>query len=111
MPSSSRNDVILVRYPFTDLASAKVRPAVVVSPPHAAQDILVVPLTSRMATLLPGEFALVDWSAAGLHVPTAVKRGVFTVHERLVVRAIGSLSPEDAARLDDALGRWLALPR
>jgi len=31
MPNYSKNEVILVRYPFTDLSSIKVRPAVVVS--------------------------------------------------------------------------------
>ncbi|NEQ25078.1 MAG: MazF family transcriptional regulator, partial [Microcoleus sp. SIO2G3] len=31
MPSYSKHDVILVRYPFSDLSSSKVRPAVVAS--------------------------------------------------------------------------------
>ena len=52
MPSSLKNDVILVRYPFSDLSDSKVRPAVVVSAPHVSQDIFVVPLTSRTASLL-----------------------------------------------------------
>ncbi len=34
MPSYLKNDVILVRYPFSDLSNSKVRPAVVVSAPH-----------------------------------------------------------------------------
>jgi mRNA interferase MazF len=80
MASSSKNDVILVRYPFSDLSSAKVRPAVVVSAPHVSQDIFIVPLTSRTASLLAGEFLLTDWTAAGLNVPTVVKRGLYTVH-------------------------------
>lgn len=51
MPNSSKNDIILVRYPFSDLSGAKVRPAVVVSAPHVSQDIFVVPLTSRATSL------------------------------------------------------------
>jgi mRNA interferase MazF len=47
MPSYSSGDVVLVRYPFTDLTSSKVRPAVAVGAPHASQDIFVVPLTSK----------------------------------------------------------------
>ncbi len=43
MPSYSKNDVILVRYPFSDLSSSKVRPAVIVSVPHISQDIFIVP--------------------------------------------------------------------
>jgi mRNA interferase MazF len=40
------NEIILVRYPFSDLSGAKVRPAVIVSAPHVSQDIFVVPLTT-----------------------------------------------------------------
>jgi hypothetical protein len=36
MPSYSKNDVILVRYPFSDLSVSKVRPAVVVNAPHVS---------------------------------------------------------------------------
>jgi mRNA interferase MazF len=42
MPSCSKNDIVLVRYPFTNLTGLKVRPAVVVSTPHASQDLFVV---------------------------------------------------------------------
>ena len=62
MPNSSKNDIILVRYPFSDLSGAKVRPAVVVSAPHSSQDIFVVPLTSKTTPLLAGEFLLADWT-------------------------------------------------
>jgi mRNA interferase MazF len=43
-------DVVLVRYPFTDLTSTKKRPAVILSPSDYAGrfgDVVVVPLTSR----------------------------------------------------------------
>ena len=73
MPSSSKNDIVLIQYPFSDLSAAKVRPAVVVHAPHPSQDSLIVPLTSRTTGLLPGEFLLSEWKAAGLNVPTAVK--------------------------------------
>ncbi len=55
MPSYAKNDVILARYPFSDLSDSKVRPAVVVNELHVSQDILIVPLTSRTALLLAGE--------------------------------------------------------
>lgn len=69
MPSYSKNDVILVRYPFTDLSESKVRPAVVVHASHPSEDNIIVPLTSRVSALLPGEFELNDWEEAGLNVP------------------------------------------
>ncbi len=75
----SKNDVILVRYPFADLSSSKVRPAIVVNARHPSIDLLIVPLTSRTRSLHPGEFELTDWSDAGLNLPSAVKRGLYTI--------------------------------
>ena len=42
MPSDSKHEVVLVRYPFSDLTSAKVRPAIVINAPHVSQDLFVV---------------------------------------------------------------------
>jgi len=109
MPSFSRNDVILVAYPFSDRASVKVRPAVVVSGEHRSQDILVVPLTSKADRLLEGEFSLADWQGAGLNVASVVKRGLYTIHESLVIKLVGRLGSDDACRVDAALRRWLDL--
>ena len=75
MPSFFKNDVILVRYPFSDLSSSKVRPAVVVSAPHVSQDLIITPLTSKTGSLMAGEFVLSEWSAAGLNVASASKLG------------------------------------
>jgi len=66
MPSYSKRDIILVRYPFSDLSSAKVRPAIVVNASHPSRDLLITPLTSKTGSLLAGEFILSEWSAAGL---------------------------------------------
>ena len=107
MPSYSKNDVILVRYPFSDLSVSKVRPAVVVNAPHVSQDVFIVPLTSRTTSLLAGEFLLADWRAAGLNIPTAVKRGLYTVHQTLIVKAVGKLARPDAERVERSLKDWL----
>ncbi|XGB41737.1 MAG: type II toxin-antitoxin system PemK/MazF family toxin [Nodosilinea sp. LVE1205-7] len=109
MPSYSKYDVILVRYPFSDLSSSKVRPAVIVSTSHPSQDILITPLTSKTGSLMVGEFALSEWAAAGLNVATAVKRGVYTIHESLVIKVIGQLSKVDADQLEQSLRDWLGL--
>ena len=107
MPSYFKNDIILVRYPFSNLSSSKVRPAIVVSAPHVSQDIMIVPLTSKTASLIEGEFVLAEWSTAGLNVATAVKRGLYTVHPSLVVTTIGQLADSDADRLEQSLRGWL----
>jgi mRNA interferase MazF len=107
MPSYSRNDVLLVRYPFTDLSGVKVRPAIAVHAPHPSQDSFVVPLTSRLEALQPGEFPLVDWEKAGLNVPSAVKRGIYTIHPSLIAKFVGHLTTRDSRRLQKSLREWL----
>jgi len=109
MPSYSKHDVILVQYPFSDLSSSKVRPAFVVSTSHPSQDIMITPLTSKTSSLLEGEFMLSDWAGAGLNVATAVKRGIYTVHESLVIKVIGQLMDIDAKQLEQSLQGWLGL--
>ena len=109
MPSYSKNDIVLVRYPFSDLSTSKVRPAVVVNAPHSSQDVLIVPLTSKTTMLLAGEFILADWSIAGLNIETAVKRGLYTVQQNLVVKVIGLITPADAGQLEQALHDWLGI--
>jgi mRNA interferase MazF len=109
MPSYSKNEVLLVRYPFSDLSATKIRPAVVISGPHRFQDVIIVPLTSKTSPLSDGEF-IIDWRSAGLHVPTAAKRGIYTVHPSLIVKRLGRLSDADAQQLDQSLKEWLTLP-
>jgi len=109
MPNFSKPEVVLVRYPFSDLTSSKVRPAVVVNAPHSSQDLFVVPLTSKTSGLLAGEFILADWKLAGLNVETAVKRGIFTIKQTLVKKRVGKLSDVDAEQLEKTLREWLDL--
>src|SRR2546427_1734193 len=109
MPSYSKNDVILVRYPFSALSGVKVRPAIVANTPHVSQDVFIVPLTSRTTSLLAGEFVLTDWAAAGLHVPTAVKSGLDTAHETLIFKRVGRLTPTGTEQVDRSLRPGLGL--
>jgi mRNA interferase MazF len=110
MPNYSKPEVVLVLYPFSDLTSAKVRPAVVVNAAHVSQDLLVVALTSKTKGLLAGEFVLTEWRAAGLNVETAVKRGLYTIKETLVKKRLGNLADADAEQLEKSLRDWLELP-
>ena len=110
MPNFSKLEIVLVRYPFSDLTSSKVRPAVVVNAAHVSQDLFVVALTSKTSGLLAGEFVLADWKLSGLNVETAVKRGIFTIKQSLVKKRVGKLSDADAGQLEKFLRDWLDLP-
>ena len=79
------------------------------SVPHESQDIFIVPLTSKTDPLLAGEFLLTDWMSGGLNVPTAVKRGIYTVHPTLIAKNVGRLTDRDANQLQRSLREWLEL--
>ena len=68
-----------------------------------------MPLTSKITSLLPGEFVLSDWGQAGLNVLTAVKRGWYTVHQSLIAKMVGKLSELDTTNLDEALSNCLGI--
>jgi len=57
-----RGSIVLVRYPFTDLSSIKVRPAVVLTPDHLIRklnDVLCLFISSSMPMeLLSTDFIL-----------------------------------------------------
>jgi mRNA interferase MazF len=109
MPNYSKNEVILVRYPFSSLRGSKVRPAVIINDSHISRDVIIVPLTSKVSPLLAGEFVLTDWKRAGLNVPSAAKRGIYTVHQSLIMKSIGKISDTDASSLENSLRDWLGL--
>jgi mRNA interferase MazF len=109
MPSYTKNEIILVRSPFSDLSGSKIRPAVVVNAEHISQDLIVVPLTSQTSSLLEGEFILSEWAAAGLKLETAVKRGLYTIHQSLVTKTIGRLTTPDTEQLVRSIQIWLGL--
>ncbi|QQS33256.1 MAG: type II toxin-antitoxin system PemK/MazF family toxin [Acidobacteriota bacterium] len=107
MPNYSKFDVVLVKFPFSDLSGSKVRPAVVVNASHISTDIFFVPLTSKTNRLLPGEFVLTDWKAAGLNVETSAKRGIYTLKESLILKRVGALSIQDSDQIELSLRSWL----
>jgi mRNA interferase MazF len=100
----SRNDVVLLPIPFTDLTSRKVRPAVIIG--RSGADLFLVPISSQ---LFNTDFALKEWRSAGLNVPSGVKTQIATVEEKLVVKIVGVLSATDRQLLDERLRNWLQL--
>ena len=100
----SRNDLVLLPIPFTDLTSRKVRPAVVIG--RTGADLFLVPISS----VLPNtDFPIQQWRAAELNVPSGIKAQVATVEEGLVVKIVGALAAADRLTLDKQLRNWLHL--
>lgn len=109
MPNYSMYDIVLVRYPFSNLRASKVRPAIIVSASHISQDVFIVPLTSQTKNLLIGEFVLENWERSGLNVASAVKRGIYTIHRDLLLKKVGHLTQKDQTTLILSLRNWLNL--
>jgi len=102
--SFSRNEIVLLPIPFTDLTSRKVRPAVVIG--HKGVDLFLVPITSQASNT---DFQLKDWRPAGLNVPCGVKAQIATVEEKLILKKVGTLTAADRQVLDQRLRQWLQL--
>ena len=100
----SRNDVVLLPIPFSDLTSRKVRPAIVIGKQRS--DVFVVPISSLLANT---DWHLQGWSAAGLNVPCGVKAQVATVEEQRVIKIVGKLQLRDIETLNARLRTWLQL--
>ena len=109
MTGYKRGAVVLLPFPFSDQSSAKLRPAVVVSPDYPSDDLLVVAVTSVSDGLRPGEFAIQFWREAALIHPSFAKRAVASVAGNLVRKQLGQLRESDLLKLNAALGFWFGL--
>ncbi len=91
-------DVALVPFPFSDLSTTKVRPAVVISSElyHSNEpDLILAAITSRISAASgPLDYVLQDWQAAGLRYPSAFKPVVFTLEPRRVLLRVGECQTE-----------------
>ena len=95
-------DVVIVTFPFTSASGFKQRPAVVVSSRtynEGGEDVILLPITSRILGGDAVELVLRDWRATGLLKPSAVKPNPGTFLQAHVVRRIGGLSNYDAKSL------------
>jgi mRNA interferase MazF len=93
-----RGDVVLVAFPFTDLTTTKMRPALVVSSDLFNQgnpDIIVVAITSRISKRVPAAHNLLssqDQKLAGLPKRSLVKLGkIVTLDKKLIRKKLGRI--------------------
>jgi mRNA interferase MazF len=104
-------DVLLVPFPFTNLAASKRRPAVVVSNraySMVRQDVVIMAVTSQFRAdpnLI--ETPVTQWQSAGLLKPSTIKPVFATLEQALVLRRLGSLENADLVALKGAIGHIL----
>jgi mRNA interferase MazF len=94
-----RGDIVVVLFPFSDLSSAKKRPALVIATPDG-DDLILCQITSRLVSdryaILIGED---DFASGSLRQVSNVRPArIFTADKKIIQYIAGHLK-------DDAMGR------
>ena len=89
-----KGDIVLVRYPFTDFSSEKLRPALVLLPEDQEGDFLLAFITSVLIRKSSFDIQL-SRGKTGLHKDSILRlRKIMAVHKSLIVGRIGNVSAE-----------------
>ena len=114
----NRGDIVLVPFPFTDLTSTKVRPAVVISSDsinRKSGDIIVAFISSVAPPQIETADFLItnsesDFKSTGLKTDSVFKMAkIATLSRSLMLRKIGEVSSRIRAELNERLKRALDL--
>ena len=109
-------DIVLVRFPFSDLESTKKRPALCLSSVKLTDKIQVVTvamITSKIENFgLEGDYLLSNWEKSGLLHPCLVRLAkIATLDFHLVEKKLGLLSAADLEKISSHFKRvfkfWL----
>jgi mRNA interferase MazF len=113
MTTPDRGDVVLVPFPFTDLAGVKRRPALVLTGADynvVMGDVIIAQITSRVsAPLRPGDYLVADWQGAGLLAPSLLRTKLTTIHSDLIVRKLGTMPASDMHQIRRTIAGVLGL--
>ena len=103
-------DVVLVKFPFANLETAKKRPALVLGAVEVSRRgrlVTIAMITSRTEGIrIEGDVLLEEWESARLLHPSLVRLSkVATVDGELIERTLGTLLNGDRARVARAFGK------
>lgn len=110
--SYERFDVVVVPFPFTDSATTKRRPALVISGAKAfnlpAGYSVMAMITSAGNSIWPLDVEITDRNTAGLAAASLVRMKLFTLDNRFILRQQGQLGAADRKTVATALKTLLA---
>jgi mRNA interferase MazF len=103
-----RGDIVLVRFPFTDLSASKLRPALVLALDNKYEDIILAFISSVVEDTEETDYILEeddkDFPETGLKRTSVFKMAkLATLSEDLVSGEIGSISAGLQEKLDEKL--------
>ena len=95
-------DIILIKFPFTDVSSAKKRPALILHDTRD-NDIIICRITSQIKES-KFDIEITDQQAAGLKLPSIVRlHKIVTIEKTLVDKKMGALSETDAKSVESLI--------
>ena len=103
--------VVVVPFPFTDRATTRRRPALVLSAKEFnrhGHSVLAM-ITSASHQPWSGDTRLSDLKAAGLTTESLVRLKIFTLDNRFVARSLGTLAVTDRVAVSTELRRVMPL--
>ncbi len=105
-----RGAVILVPFPFTDLSSNKVRPAVIISKGKIGSNIVVVFITSQTKSKEKHLVKIVPTSSNGLKVISEIVCAkIATLDSKIVLGELGFLTENEMKKVENELRLVLEL--
>ena len=97
-----RGDVVVVPFPFVDIAGEKRRPSVVMSRRDfndANGHSICAMVTTAAQTKWPSDIAIIDLPAAGLPRACVVRFKLFTLPNSIILRRAGALAGVDRTNI------------
>ena len=106
--------VVLFRFPKTDLAEGKLRPALVIRKlPGPYDDWLVCMISSQVDRAIDGFDEVIstndsDFASSGLKTDSVIRLSrLAAVERRALVGAVGHIGSERLSRIREALSDWV----
>lgn len=104
MTNYKAGEIVLVKFPFTNLEEDKKRPALVLKQVElSARErlIIIAMITSKIDGFeIEGDYSILDWEKAGLLHPSLVRLSkLATVDDILLNRKLGVLSKNDFQKI------------
>jgi len=107
-------EVVLIRFPQTNLQSGKLRPALVIAiAPGRHDDVLLALVSSRISQAIPNFDEIIhsndpDYRVTGLKVASVVRISrLVTVESTIIDARLGEISSDRLKRIKQHISDWL----